>query len=332
MKENETRDSVLAVLESRRGGYVSGEALAQELKLSRTAVWKAIEALRGRGYRIRASSRRGYCLDGDNDLLSPQGIRPFLAASAQQYAERIHCFPVLASTNRTAKEMALSGAGHGTVLLADSQTEGRGRYARAFFSPPGGLYMSLILKSGELPFEEKTLVTALAAYGVCGAVEAVCGLQPGIKWVNDILLDGKKICGILTEAVTDFESGCVDWIVVGIGMNIHAREADFPSDLRGKAASIAPGFVHSGIRNHLAGEIINRILGEGACQRKETILEEYRKRLIMLGRRGTVSLAAESFEATAVDVDGEGRLLVRKENGEIRALSYGEFRMGQPKG
>ena len=326
MKATDTKSKVLEALEARRGQSLSGESLAASLRLSRSAVWKAISELREEGYAIQALPRRGYCLTAENDLLSAQGIRPFLAPALEEEAGRIRVYPSLLSTNRTAKELALAGAEHGTVVLADHQTAGRGRLAREFFSPAGGFYMSLILKPEALPFTQTSFVTAFAGISVCEAIEEVTGKRPGIKWVNDLLLDGKKVCGILTEAVTSFESGTLDWVVAGIGINIHTRTEEFPPELRSLAGSVDPDRQIPGIRNRLAAAILNRMLCPDSSLRQEQVLERYKARLVMLGRKITVMQGNEAWPATALDLDGEGHLIVRKESGEILTLSSGEIR------
>ncbi len=331
MNERDTRGLVLSALESHRGEHISGEALAGELGLSRSAVWKAIRELREEGYRIEASTRRGYCLSPENDLLSAEGIRPLLSPSAAFCGERLEVFPELPSTNRTAKERALAGAAHGTVILADRQSAGRGRQTRSFFSPPGGLYMSVILRPDALPIARTPFVTAFAGVAVCGAVEEVTGLSPRIKWVNDLQLEGKKICGILTEAVTDFESGGLEWIVVGIGVNIRGRREDFPEEIRDVAGSVDPEGRVPGIRNRLTAGILNRVLGEEAARAtREQVLLQYKNRLSMLGRRVTVMQGEQTWEAVAEDLDGEGRLMLRGDDGSLRALSSGEIRIRVP--
>ncbi len=325
MSGTDTRSRVLENLEQHRGQSVSGEELASSLGLSRNAIWKAIRDLRESGYSISATPRRGYCLNPENDLLSAQGIRPYLSSAVSFCTERMQIFPQLISTNRTAKELALSGAEHGTVVIAEFQTGGRGRLDHSFFSPPGGLYMSLVLRPEFLPFSGSTLVTSFTGLAVCEAVEEVTGKSPGIKWVNDLLLDGKKICGILTEAVTDFESGRPEWIVCGIGINIHTPTEDFPPELKHKAASVDPENAVPGIRNRLAAAILNRMLDQSAFPERDELIRRYKKRLVMLGHPVIVKRAGESWPAVALDLDPEGHLILRKESGETIVLSSGEI-------
>ena len=333
-----TKEHILFLLENNRGKRISGEHIASQLNVSRNAIWKAINDLRNDGYRIDAVTHKGYCLCEDNDILSVQGMLPFLSPTSGNDAvsENIIIYHSLESTNTTAKELAISGAKHGTVVIADFQTAGKGRYGRNFHSPPGcGVYMSFILHPEKLKFENPTLATALAAISVCEAVETVSEKTPGIKWVNDIYLDKKKICGILTEAVTDFESGSMQWIVVGIGINFKAHLDNFPEDLRQIASSVFPDgncFVknHPGgnqtvTRNQLASEVVNRMLTYGSQYSKGEILTKYKNRLMMLGQKILVTGAQETYDAVAIDIDDNGQLIVKKENGEIRTLFSGEI-------
>ena len=250
----------------------------------------------------------------------------FSLISKEVFVREVFVYPSLESTNKTAKEMAIGGAAHGTIIIADYQTAGKGRYGRAFHSPAGhGIYMSLILHPSQLCLDATGLLTHFAAVSVCEAIEAISDKKPKIKWVNDIFLGNKKICGILTEAVTDFESGNMQWIVVGIGINFSTPVADFPEELRKIAGAIFDSGDVSTTRNHLIAEIINRMM---ICKNqfdKKEVLEKYRKRLMMLGQSVLVTGAGKSYEATAMDIDDMGRLIVKKGTGETLPLSVGEI-------
>lgn len=323
-----TKNRILELLEQQRGESISGEHLAGVLGISRNAVWKAIKELQKDGYNIVAVTNKGYCLSAENDIISIPGIKPFLSERSQFYANKIQVHKSLESTNKTAKEMAVAGAEHGTIIISDCQTMGRGRYSRKFFSPSGGgLYMSIVLRPEAMHFKNPTSVTAFAAVSVCEAIESISTKVPRIKWVNDILIDGKKVCGILTEAVTDFESGGLDWVVLGIGINVHTRTEDFPCDLQSIATSIYPDEKMSGVRNRLSAEIINRILGFETLPSETEIFEKYKKRLMVLGKSITVIQNQVEYKATAIDVDSVGHLVVKNESGERITLSSGEIRI-----
>lgn len=320
-----TKKYILELLEKNRGQSISGKDIAQQLNISRSAVWKAVKELEKEGYKIEATTNKGYSLCNENDILSVQGMLPFL--SDKGVSEKINIHASLESTNKTAKELAISGAEHGTVIIADYQTVGRGRYNRSFFSPSGhGIYMSFILRPTQLRWlDAPTIITSYAAVSVCEAIEITTGKKPQIKWVNDVFLDGKKICGILTEAVTDFESGNVQWIVVGIGINFITRETGFPEEIKNIAGSLFSENKPTITRNQLTAEIVNRILDIENKHSSEIILIEYRKRLMMLDKKVIVTGLKESFEAMAIDIDDIGRLIVKKDNGEIVHLDSGEI-------
>jgi len=321
-----TKKNLLALLESNRGRNISGEFIAGQLNVSRTAVWKAVKELEKDGYTIKAATKRGYCLSDENDILSAQGIFPFLYDADR----KIIVEQSLDSTNITAKQMAISNAEHGTVVIADHQTAGKGRYGRSFFSPKGhGIYMSFILLPSQIWLEVPTLITAFTAVAVCEAIIEVCEKHPQIKWVNDLFLDGKKICGISTEAVTDYENGAINWIVVGIGVNFTMPQ-DMPEELKEIVGAVFTNNEKNSVtRNRLAAAIINKMtaLNAESEQINKDFLKKYRERLMFLGEEITVTGTGKEYQATAIDIDDIGRLIVRNENGEIHSLFSGEVRV-----
>ena len=316
-----TKQKVLALLEAARGDYLSGVVLAQEAQVSRSAVWKAVGELKREGYEITAVTNRGYCLSVQTDIISLEGLLPYLPPRAD-WAQRIRIAAEVVSTNQIAKDMANAGAPHGTILIADRQTAGKGRYDRSFFSPPGGLYVSFILRPAQMGFAP-TLTTVFAAAQVCRTVEEITGKEPRIKWVNDVYLDGKKIGGILTEAVTDFESRSFQWVVLGIGLNFRIPPEDFPRDIRDKAGSIYRPGEGDVTRNQMLAALIGSILQTPPDN--ADILAEYRARLLGLGQMITVRGSAEKYQAVMLGVDDNGHLLVRRENGAEERISSGEI-------
>jgi BirA family biotin operon repressor/biotin-[acetyl-CoA-carboxylase] ligase len=322
-----TKKYILELLENNKGTasgkYVSGEEIAGQLNVSRNAVWKAIKELEKDGYKIKAVTNKGYSLCEENDILSVQGMLPYLVQ--KDISERIFVYGVLESTNKTAKEIAVSGAEpvlKSTVIAANHQTAGKGRYGRAFHSPPNcGLYMSFILHPSQFSFTTPTLMTAFAAVCVCEAIESISCKKLQIKWVNDIFIGGRKVCGILTEAVTDFESGSTSWLVVGIGVNF--KNSGFPEDLQKIAGAVFEEDNPPVTRNRLCAEIVNRMIF-GEINEKE-MLRKYKQRMCMLGKKILVTSTAENYEAVAVDIDDIGRLIVKKADGEIVSLSAGEI-------
>lgn len=317
-----TKRLVLEVLEKNRGNSISGEEIAGALHLSRNMIWRAIRELREEGYQIEAVTKRGYRLTGENDILSAEGIKPFLLFA--DAAENIYVYPTMDSTNREAKAQAVNRAVHGTVILSDGQTGGRGRQGRAFFSPPGsGLYLSIVLRAEEMNFSSPTDITFHAAVCVCEAVESLYGLKLAIKWVNDLFLEGKKVGGILTEAITDLESRSLSEIILGIGLNVCTRQEDFPEELRETAGSLYPEGGAPVTRNRLAAEILNRVLFSGTGEGKE-LFRRYKERLFILGQRIIVKQGRDQYEATALNITEKGSLIVQTPDGKKQTLSSGE--------
>ena len=234
---------------------------------------------------------------------------------------RVYRYETVGSTNTELMALARQGAAEGTVVLARQQTAGRGRLGRRFESPAGkGIYLSLVLRPG-LPMTEAQAVTVSAAVAVCRAVKRLCGLDLGIKWVNDLYYNGKKVCGILTEAGADIESGQLEWLVVGIGLNLTSRPEDWPEELRPIAGSLYPGGPAPVSRAALAGAIARELLG--LCPAFDC-LDEYRARCFVPGHWVTVCTGTESYAAKAVAIDDAGRLIVQREGGRTEALCHGE--------
>lgn len=229
----------------------------------------------------------------------------------------IRVFRSVDSTNTRAKALGLDGAGHGTVLLAEEQTGGRGRHGRSFYSPPGsGLYMSIILRPDR--GTDMQLLTVAAAVAVCRAIESTAGTAPEIKWVNDLYLSGKKICGILAEAVFSPDTGKMALAVLGIGINCSTES--FPAELGGKAGSLGkPGLS----RNALAAEIIKNLL-DGSLPTGQALIDEYRRRSLMLGKQVEYTLNGREYSAVVLDISRGGGLVVRTSDGDIQTLSSGE--------
>ena len=321
-----TKQQVLALFEQHRGISLSGEEIAKQIGVSRNAIWKAINELTGAGYTISSVTGKGYTFDTRNDQLSAQGIAPYL--HNPDLAQRIAIYPELPSTNTTAKGLAVGGdAAHGSIVITDDQTAGRGRYGRAWFAAPGkSVCMSFVLHPSQLAMTTPSLITIFAAVAIAQAIENCFGIQASIKWVNDLFIGDKKICGILTEAVTHFESGQVDWIVLGIGVNFCMAQTDFPEPLQSIGTALFDT-THppTGTRNQLIGELINQVMSLEHTFNQDEIIAKYRGRLMMLGQPITVHTPKHSYEATAVDIDGEGQLMVQTADGQQQILSFGEI-------
>lgn len=320
-----TKEKLLALLEDSKGTFFSGEEIARTLQVSRAAVWKAVSALREDGYTIDAATNKGYRLSPDSDILSPQGIRRFLKPEYRDLDLTV--LPTAPSTNALVREKANQGCPEGCVIVACEQTDGRGRYGRQFFSPvDSGVYLSLLLRPTAYSPQQATCLTAAAAAAMCQAIEAVTGQQPGIKWVNDIFLHGKKVCGILTEAAVGLETGALDYMVLGAGVNLYPPVKGFPEEIQPIAGSVLERSCPEA-KNRLVGEFLNRFWDFYTHPECRTYLEDYRSRSLAIGQNVTVLSAGRAVSAYAYGIDDDFRLLVRYENGDTEALSYGEIRI-----
>lgn len=317
------KDKVLAVLEENKGKSVSGSEIARSVGMTRSAVWKAVKALREEGYSICAVTNRGYCLSEESDFLSEQSIVPNLRTKA--LGRKIDVFKTIDSTNNFAKSLAQLGAVHGTTVVSEVQTQGKGRMGRDFYSPMGmGIYMSVIIRP-KLSVEQSLLITSCAAVAVADAVEKVAGIDCKIKWVNDIYAGGKKLCGILTEASVDVEQGGLEYAIVGIGLNV--QNMTFPEGIADIATSVRLETDKPVSRSVLTAEILNCLEERLETIRDKSFLEEYRRRSNVIGRRIEVTHGDVSEQMDCIGIDEAGRLLVRLDSGEERALNSGTVRI-----
>jgi len=315
------REKILELLRQAGGSYLSGEEIAKTLGVSRTAVWKHIRDLKKQGYGIISQSRSGYALREVPDHMIREEIMHGLGT--QCIGRDIRCFEQVGSTNTVAKELAETGAPEGTVVVAEQQGAGRGRLERHFFSPYGrGIWFSFILRPEFLP-QEAPKCTLMAAVAVAMAMEEF-DMKPGIKWPNDILYEGRKIVGILTEMSAEMEQ--IRHIIIGIGINVNIREDEFPEDIRDRAASLlmvkgAPvpriAFFQAVLR------ALDRLYGEVCQSGFAPVMDAWRAYNITLGHDVHVIgvRGGETFDGKAVDIDAEGALLVDTPQGRKRVLA-----------
>ena len=317
-----TRSTVLDCLQAHPDTFLSGAALAGQLRLSRTAVWKAVEQLRREGYEIESVPRRGYRLLSRSDVLSADGISRYLTHPELS----LQVFPSVTSTSSVLKELAAQDAPAPLALIAERQTAGRGRLGRSFYSPPGsGLYLSLLLRP-LLPPEEATALTACAAAAAAEAIEELSGIPVQIKWVNDLLMDGRKICGILTEAGLDLENGRMSYVVIGIGINLRPPEDGFPEDLRSIAGSVFGDAPIPDLRNRLAAGILNRLLETAGDPASDSVFEAYRKRSVVPGKSIRIlSPGKDPVPAEALALERDFSLRVRLQDGSVPTRRSGEI-------
>ena len=317
-----SREQVLELLRSEDGSFLSGEQLSERLGLSRTAVWKTVKALRREGYEIEARTGMGYRLVSAPNVLTEAEIRRFLTADRSLY-----CFDTIDSTNTYARKIALEGAVDGAAVIADHQTAGRGRMGRSFQSPRGkGIYLSVLFRP-HLPPERLMPVTALAGLAVCDAVERLCGVRPGLKWPNDPVLGSRKLCGVLTEMALEGETGRVQHLVVGVGVNVLHGPEDFQDEVADIATSLQMELGKPVSRPHLTAlllEELDRVYEALRADDLTAYLAAYRRDCVNLGK--TVQLiGAEGRETvTAVDVDEAFGLVVQMPDGSRKTVRSGE--------
>lgn len=326
-----TKEFILAKLFERRGERISGAELAQTLGITRSAVWKAIQELNSDGYKIDGVRNVGYCLapvGGKPQYPSASEIKALLNPKIATFV-----FHQIDSTNIKAREMAQTAeySQNDCLIVASEQTAGRGRLGRSFFSPDRtGLYMSLLLHP-KCAASESILITTAAAVAAARAINHVSGKNPQIKWVNDLYLDGKKICGILTEAQFSLENSSIDFAVLGIGFNVIEPEGGFPAEISNRAGAIYPADspeIPLDIFNSLVASFTNEFYRIYPKLDKNDFLPEYRSLMFLSGSdvlvSRTVSVDMPSYKATVIGIDDDFRLIVRLPDGTVEYLSSGE--------
>lgn len=314
------RTRILQLLRQRAGQYVSGEDISRQMAVSRTAIWKHIQALKTEGYEIESHSRLGYCLRHSPDLLLPIEIGSRLKTT--KLGQEIAYFDVVGSTNNEAKKLAANGSPEGLVVVAEQQDSGRGRLARGWFSPYGkGIWLSVVLKPPFQP-QDAPKCTLLAAVAVTKAIRQVTKVQCGIKWPNDILFAGKKLVGILTEMSAEMDA--INYVVIGMGINVNIEQADFPAELTEIATSLKLASGQTVARLDLLAAILEQLeqtylatVAEGF----EPLLDEWRELSVTLGQSVNVIGFGEQFSGTAINIDEDGALLVETETGVRRVLA-----------
>lgn len=315
------KDDVLQLMLDNKGEVLSGENIASNLGVTRNAVWKAINSLRQEGYNIEASTNKGYTLVSDNNVLSAQGIRKYMKSG-----ERIdlRVLPTIDSTNNYLKKLASDGGKEGIVAISEEQTAGKGRLGRRFESPKKtGIYMSFLLRP-KFSAEESLSITTIAAVAVAKAIEETTGFETKIKWVNDIYMREKKICGILTEASVNFENGGLEYAVPGIGINVKYPEGGFPEEIRDIAGAIYEEECGDDVRCQIVARVIDNFFEYYDKMPNSNHIEEYRKRSLLTGREIDYIENGEEKSGLVQGIDDDCRLIVKLPNGELKYFSTGE--------
>lgn len=309
------KNKVLSELKDNKGCFISGQHLADKFNVSRGAVWKAIKSIRDEGYEIESVTNKGYKILSDNDVLLKDEIKLYL----REYSDDINIlmYDTVDSTNNMLKRMFIDGIPDNTLIIADEQTNGKGRFGRSFYSPPKtGLYFSLLIKP-DLDISTAALLTCIIAVSICKSIETLTNIHPGIKWINDIYLDNKKVAGILTEASSGFESGRFEYIIIGAGINISTD--NFPDGLSEIAGSLNTDLSKS----RLIGDILYNFYNIYYSLPDKGFMQEYRNYSIMIGRNISYSIENVTYSGKVIGIDDSGGLIISDSNG-ITTLKSGE--------
>lgn len=317
------KEEILSMLKANKGTYNSGQDLSNKLGVSRTSVWKCINSLKEEGYLIDSISKKGYMLISSPDLLTSDEIIEFVIT--KNIGKEIIHFDSLDSTNNAAKDSASKGAKHGTVIISEAQTSGKGRLGKEWVSPKyKGIWMSIILKP-EIEPVNVPKITHISAAAVISALKEF-SIEAFVKWPNDIIINNKKVCGILTEMSGEINR--IAYVVVGIGINANLGNKDIPEDISSKASSI---FVETGNiidRKKLTASVLNnfeilyeKFINTGSIDESIKICRE---NSILLGKAIRILRQEKVEMATALDIDNQGELLVEFEDGHREAIISGE--------
>lgn len=346
-----TKEKILQTLSSCPDTSISGEKLAEQCDVSRAAIWKAINSLRSDGYSIEGTTNGGYIFSSSSDVFSYENFQKEFSKAFPEFKNSyIECHKEIDSTNTHAKRLLteagnlrdafgnLTQAGkkfHNAVIVAESQSAGRGRLGRTFYSPSKtGIYISMIY-APENGITEPAKLTAFSAVAVCRAIKKLYGIQPSIKWINDIFIGGKKVSGILTEGIMNFETARIESAVIGIGINISDNPDALPDDVKKVAGSITGDFVsnkdnefsktvtRAAFAAQVAGDVL-QILSEDSAK----VIEEYKSLSFLIGKTIKVHPIIDNpdsvYEAKAVDIDDNASLVVELSDGSRKTLSSGE--------
>ena len=304
--------------------HISGQQLCEQFQVSRTAVWKVINQLKEEGYQVEAVRNKGYRIIESPDVLTREELAVQIGDATRWAGQEIVCFTETDSTNVRARKLGENGAAHGTLVVAEQQTAGRGRRGRGWESPAGSsIYMSLLLRPEFLP-NKAPMLTIVMAYSVATALREQTGLDFRIKWPNDIVLNGKKVVGILTEMSTEIEY--INQVVIGVGINVNTEA--FPEEICATATSIRR---ESG-KTWRRAELIAAILRQFEVQYERFVKEEdlaylreaYDAILVNCNREVRILGEKDGYRAVALGIDDQGELLVRKEDGTVTSVYAGE--------
>jgi len=321
VRDKKEPDRLLMMLLAAKGGYVSGEEISRIFGVSRSAIWKQVNHLRQMGYDIDSSTRLGYRISESPDLMLPEEI--WSKAELSFLGGRIYYYSCIDSTNTEAKKLAQQGAPHGTLVIAEEQTGGKGRLGRFWASQKGtGIWVSAILKPQLMPFEAPKL-TILTAVAVAEAIRYRTGISAGIKWPNDILIEGKKVCGILMEMSAELDA--VNFVVIGTGINVN--NDFFPEEIKHKAISLKMAKGGKVNRTDIIAGFLERLeynYETAMLQGFDAVFKKWRTLCCNLGKPVEIIAGNRSFTGIAMDIDEHGALMVKKDDGKVERVLSGD--------
>lgn len=314
------KEKILTLLKNSKD-YISGQEICNQMGVSRTAIWKNINALKNEGYEIDSVTNKGYRLISEPDIINENRIREYL--HTKWLAKNIIYTPVIDSTNTRAKQLGEEGAEHGTLVVTECQTAGKGRRGRTWESPAGNVYFTFLLRPDVL-VSRASMITLVSALALAKAIKEVTKLEAQIKWPNDVVANGKKLCGILTESSTDLEY--INYVVVGIGVNMN--QTQFPEELSDKASSLLLELGHSVNRSEILGEFLNQFekYYDIFIQTEDMsrLIEEYNSLLVNCGREVKIIEKEKERVLKAIGIDENGGLIVENQDGTRESIISGE--------
>lgn len=316
------KNKILKMLKNSRSEFLSGEKISDEFGVTRSAIWKNMNTLKEEGYEIESISRKGYRILSSPDILTLEEIEENL--HTEYIGRKLYYYDSISSTNIKAKEIALEEP-EGTVIVSEEQTGGLGRLGRNWISPKRkGIWLSIILK----PEVEPMNVSKIALVGAAAVNKALedMGINSGIKWPNDIVLNGKKVCGILTEM--SCELNMVNYVVMGIGINVNLDKSDIPEDLQHKATSLKEATNKEVDRKILLANVLNHfeeLYKDFKSGDISSTIEVRRKHSVLLGEEVRIIRGKETRVGKALDINFDGELVVQFENEVIENIFSGEI-------
>lgn len=320
------KNKILSFLKESNNEFISGEDISNKLGISRAAIWKHINALKKEGYKIESISRKGYKLISSPDILTYVEIKEYL--NTKEIGRNFLHFDTIGSTNTKAKEIAEKGAVNGTTIISEEQTSGKGRLGRQWTSPKyKGIWMSIILKPNIKP-NYAPLITQIAAAAVFKALLSQ-GVKASIKWPNDIIVNNKKVCGILTEMNSELDK--IHYIILGIGVNVNIESYEFPNELKNIATSLKAETNKLYNRKILVSEILNNFeyLFEDFVNTKnlKKSIDICKKNSFIIGKEVLINKKGEEIPVKIIDIDDEGKLIVEYKDGTRERVISGEVSM-----